>query len=206
MTLERQAFGKTGEDLAVAELERRGYAILARRYRTKHGEIDIVARDGETMVFVEVKARATAEFGTAAEAVTRRKQRRLASMAVDYLARNQIDERALPLRRRRDRRRRGNGGHHRVSERVRCLTPVAGGRRACGTLRASHGRSGAAASTTASGNNSVVECDLAKVEVAGSNPVSRSNLESAGSPAPRLAAFTPPALRRRLRSGRSIAR
>src|SRR6476660_1666880 len=57
---------------------------------------------------------------------------------------------------------------------------------------------------TVGGNNSVVECDLAKVEVAGSNPVSRSNIESAGPPAPRLALCTPPALRRRLRSGRSI--
>jgi putative endonuclease len=90
MTVERQAFGKTGEELAIAELERRGYAVLARRYRTKHGEIDIVARDGETIVFVEVKARATAEFGTAAEAVTRRKQLQLASMAADYLARNRL--------------------------------------------------------------------------------------------------------------------
>jgi putative endonuclease len=90
VTLGRQAFGKTGEDLAVAELERRGYAILARRYRTAHGEIDIIARDGETTVFVEVKARATAEFGTAAEAVTVRKQRKLTAMAVDYLARNQL--------------------------------------------------------------------------------------------------------------------
>ena len=90
MTFERQAFGKTGEDRAVDELERRGYAVLARRYRTKHGEIDIVARDGETTVFVEVKARATAEFGTAAEAVTRRKQLKLASMARDYLARNDL--------------------------------------------------------------------------------------------------------------------
>lgn len=96
MTVERQAFGKTGEDLAVDELERRGYAVLARRYRTKHGEIDIVARDGETTVFVEVKARATAEFGTAAEAVTRPKQRRLVSMAADYLTRNQLTN--LPCR------------------------------------------------------------------------------------------------------------
>ncbi len=70
MTLQRQELGKSGEDLAVAELERRGYAILARRYRTRHGEIDVVARDGETTVFVEVKARTTGEFGTAAEAVT----------------------------------------------------------------------------------------------------------------------------------------
>ena len=85
MTHRRQQLGKTGESLAVEELERRGYAIVARRYRTKYGEIDIVAEDGETLVFVEVKARASAEFGTAAEAVTRRKQRRLVRMARDYV-------------------------------------------------------------------------------------------------------------------------
>src|SRR5687768_18255293 len=54
-----------GENIAAGELERRGYEILARRYRTRHGEIDIVASDEGTIVFVEVKARATAEFGTA---------------------------------------------------------------------------------------------------------------------------------------------
>jgi len=90
MTMQRQALGIRGEECAVAELERRGYAILARRYRTRHGEIDIVARDGETVVFVEVKAKETAEFGTAAEAVTVRKQRRVISMAVDYLARHRL--------------------------------------------------------------------------------------------------------------------
>jgi putative endonuclease len=88
MTIERQAFGKWGEDLAIAELERRGYAIIERRYRTRHGEIDIVARDGDVLVFVEVKARATAQAGTAAEAVTSWKQRRLVRMATDYLARH----------------------------------------------------------------------------------------------------------------------
>ena len=93
MTIERQALGKTGEDLAVEELERQGYAILARRYRTRHGEIDIVARDGDTTVFVEVKVRVTGECGTAAEAVTPSKQRRLASMAVDFLARNRLMDR-----------------------------------------------------------------------------------------------------------------
>jgi putative endonuclease len=96
MTFARQTFGKAGEDLAVAELERRGYEITARRYRTRHGEIDIVARDGETVVFVEVKARTTAEFGTAAEAVTRAKQRRLVRMAIEYIAHNDI--RDVPLR------------------------------------------------------------------------------------------------------------
>ncbi len=48
VTVARQTLGKTGEDLAAAELERRGYAVLARRYRTRHGEIDIVAQDGDT--------------------------------------------------------------------------------------------------------------------------------------------------------------
>jgi putative endonuclease len=90
MTMRRQVLGKQGEEAAAEELERRGYAIVARRYRTRHGEIDIVARDGETIVFVEVKAKESAEFGTAAEAVTARKQRRVMSMAVDYLARNRL--------------------------------------------------------------------------------------------------------------------
>lgn len=90
MTIERQLLGKSGEDLAAAILEERGYEILARRYRTRHGEIDIVARNDGTLVFVEVKARTTSEFGTAAEALTRWKRRRLARMAADYLARNEI--------------------------------------------------------------------------------------------------------------------
>lgn len=75
-----------GEDLAVKELQRRGYAILARGYRTRFGEIDIVAQDEETIVFVEVKARRTRRCGTAAEAVSVTKQRRIAAMALDYLA------------------------------------------------------------------------------------------------------------------------
>jgi putative endonuclease len=90
MTVQRQILGKRGEDVAVEELERRGYTILARRYRTRHGEIDVVAQDGETIVFVEVKVKETREFGTAAEAVGVRKQRRIVSMAVDYLARNRL--------------------------------------------------------------------------------------------------------------------
>jgi putative endonuclease len=92
MTMERQVLGKTGETLAAEELERRGYAILDQRYRTRHGEIDIIARDGETIVFVEVKVRQTSDKGTAAEAVAPAKQRRLVSMAVDYLARHGLHE------------------------------------------------------------------------------------------------------------------
>ncbi|MEO7274373.1 MAG: YraN family protein [Vicinamibacterales bacterium] len=93
MTAHRQKLGKTGEDLAVAELEARGYAILARRYRTRHGEIDVVARERDTTVFVEVKARTSREFGGGADAVTAWKQRRLVSMASDYLVRHRLTER-----------------------------------------------------------------------------------------------------------------
>ena len=93
MTLARQQLGKRGEHLAVEELERRGYSILARRYRTRCGEIDIVAEEGDTLVFVEVKARETAEFGTAAEAVTPDKMRRVVRMAEDYLMRHQVVDR-----------------------------------------------------------------------------------------------------------------
>ena len=86
----RQSLGKTGEDIACAELERLGYAILERRYRTRYGEIDVVARHGRTIVFVEVKARLGREFGGAASAVTVLKQRRIVQMAVDYLARRHL--------------------------------------------------------------------------------------------------------------------
>ena len=89
----RQMLGLVGEELASRELTARGYAILARRYRTPRGEIDIVADDRGTLVFVEVKARETAEFGSASEAVTPSKQRRLVRMAHDYLTRERIFDR-----------------------------------------------------------------------------------------------------------------
>ena len=93
MTRHRQSLGETGENLAVQTLTDRGYAILARRYRTRHGEIDIVAEHEGTVVFVEVRARATAEFGRAADSVTDAKQRKVTAMAVDYLARHHITNR-----------------------------------------------------------------------------------------------------------------
>ena len=88
----RHVLGRFGEDLACAELERRGYRILARGYRTRFGEIDIVARDGETTVFVEVKTREGEDFGGGAAAVTVHKQRRLTHMAVDYLSRHRLHD------------------------------------------------------------------------------------------------------------------
>ena len=89
----RQSLGELGETLACEELRRRGYAILERRYRTRYGEIDIVARHGDVLVFVEVKARAGEAFGTGAEAVTRYKQRRVAQMAADFLVRRRLQDR-----------------------------------------------------------------------------------------------------------------
>jgi len=82
----RQDIGHQGEDLAVQELQRRGCAILARNYRTRFGEIDIVAEEGDEVIFVEVKARRSAAYGEAGESVPYWKQRRIAAMALDYLA------------------------------------------------------------------------------------------------------------------------
>ena len=87
-TLHQSTLGVRGENLACHELRRRGYDILARRYRTRHGEIDIIAREGEVLVFVEVKTRASHRFGSPLAAVTRAKQRRLTLMALDYLSRS----------------------------------------------------------------------------------------------------------------------
>ena len=86
----RVSLGKLGEDLAVVELERRGYEILDRRYRKRGGEIDIIARDGPTTVFVEVKTREDCEFGTGGESVRRWKQRRMTGVAMDWASRHGI--------------------------------------------------------------------------------------------------------------------
>ncbi len=88
--MDRQALGRSGEDVACDALRRRGYEILERRYRTRYGEIDIICRQGDLLVFVEVKARIGRQFGTALEAVTRSKQCRVAAMATDYLTRRHI--------------------------------------------------------------------------------------------------------------------
>ncbi|HEX3703990.1 MAG TPA: YraN family protein [Vicinamibacterales bacterium] len=90
MSRDKVIFGKTGEDLACEELTRRGYEIVARRCRLHGGELDVIARDGDTLVFVEVKARDGHAFGDAAEAVTAFKRRRIAHLALDYVTRHQL--------------------------------------------------------------------------------------------------------------------
>src|SRR5436190_20805264 len=96
MSQSRIALGKTGEDLACRELERRGYAIVARRYRTRGGELDIIARDGPTLVFVEVKARDGGAFGEPGEAITATKRRRMMTVAMEYMMRHHLS--ACPSR------------------------------------------------------------------------------------------------------------
>jgi len=86
MTHGRQVLGRAGEDLAARHLESKGYRLLARRYRTRLGEIDLVASIGRTLVFVEVKTRAGTGFGRPEEAVGVAKQAKLARMAAIFLA------------------------------------------------------------------------------------------------------------------------
>ena len=76
--------GDRGERAAARYLRRRGLRVLARGYRTRYGEIDLIARDGDTLVFVEVKAR---RRGVPAEAVTAEKQRRITLAALHFLRR-----------------------------------------------------------------------------------------------------------------------
>ena len=79
--------GDAGERLAARYLRRQGYTILARRYRTSLGELDLVARDGDCVVFVEVKTRRSQDAGHPAEAVHRSKQAQLTRLALAFLKR-----------------------------------------------------------------------------------------------------------------------
>ena len=78
--------GKRAEDLAARFLEKRGFSILTRNFRCRGGEIDLVCRDGKTLVFVEVRLRRNVTFGGAAASITLTKQRRIILAAQHYLA------------------------------------------------------------------------------------------------------------------------
>jgi putative endonuclease len=85
MTKERLSLGRMGEDVAAKILKGAGYRIIERNYRCRGGEIDIVALDGKTVVFVEVKTRSSEEYGSPQLAVDGRKQRQLTRAAMTYL-------------------------------------------------------------------------------------------------------------------------
>ena len=77
--------GQEKEQIACRYLERRGLRLVARNHRCRHGEVDLVMRDGDVLVFVEVRYRGSMRFGTAAETVDAHKQRRVAAAAGHYL-------------------------------------------------------------------------------------------------------------------------
>lgn len=88
--------GQTGEDLAVCYLENQGYTIVERNYRKRIGEIDIIARDGEYLVFIEVKTRSNRRFGSPFDAVDFRKQQQISRVALAFMTQHRFGE--VPVR------------------------------------------------------------------------------------------------------------
>jgi putative endonuclease len=88
--------GQTGEDLAVCYLENQGYTIVERNYRKRIGEIDIIARDGEYLVFIEVKTRSNRRFGSPFDAVDFRKQQQISRVALAFMTQHRCGE--VPVR------------------------------------------------------------------------------------------------------------
>ena len=89
---DRDALGRAGEDLAAKHLQSLGYRIIARRERVLRGDIDIVALDGRTVVFVEVRSRSDTRHGHPAETVGPVKQRRIAELANAYIRRHRLQD------------------------------------------------------------------------------------------------------------------
>lgn len=89
---QRRVLGNAGEDAALKYLKKRGYALLARNYRAVRCELDLVMREGETVVFVEVKARASARYGLGREAVTAAKRENILRAAKHYLMEHKLFE------------------------------------------------------------------------------------------------------------------
>ena len=87
----RKKLGQRGEDLAAAHLEEQGYVVRERNWRCTAGEMDIVAEDGDCLVFVEVRTRRGRAFGTPEESVTPAKQAKLVEVAQTYLHENDWD-------------------------------------------------------------------------------------------------------------------
>ena len=93
--MDRKRLGQDGEILACGYLKRKGYNIITRNFRCRNGEIDIIARDKETIVFCEVKARRNRKFGEPFEAVDKYKQVRLRRLAKGYLQRTKKEEKSI---------------------------------------------------------------------------------------------------------------
>jgi len=92
MAIDKLAIGRMGEEAATKALKKNGYRIVARNFRCRFGEIDIIAKDGKTLVFVEVKTRASDAFGTPGAGVDARKQRHMINASSIYMNENGLDE------------------------------------------------------------------------------------------------------------------
>ena len=84
--MKKKELGDLGEKAARAYLEKRGYKVLESNFRSREGEIDLIALHGEVVVFAEVKARTSHALGTPQEAVTPRKLEKIKNVALEYLA------------------------------------------------------------------------------------------------------------------------
>jgi putative endonuclease len=91
----RRRLGNAGEDAVAAWYEAAGYRVVDRNWRCREGELDVVAARGDTLVFCEVKTRASTRFGAPVEAVTAAKQRRLRMLAARWLADHDLRRRTL---------------------------------------------------------------------------------------------------------------
>ena len=85
MSKRKQEIGKKGETVAVHYLKKQGYRIIEQNYRSKAGEIDIIAREKQSLVFVEVKTRSSRSFGSPKWAITPKKQKAISMAALYYL-------------------------------------------------------------------------------------------------------------------------
>jgi putative endonuclease len=88
VTKERLDLGKWGEDMALKKVKKLGYRCLARNYRCPLGEVDLIARDGDSLVFIEIKTRRGRSLEYAKEAVNQRKRRQLSKVALNYMKSN----------------------------------------------------------------------------------------------------------------------
>lgn len=85
--------GRRGEDLAASHVRELGWEILERNYRTRFGEIDLVCQDRGTIIFVEVKTRASSDVARPDQSVTQRKQAKLRRLVEEYLVRHNLESR-----------------------------------------------------------------------------------------------------------------
>jgi putative endonuclease len=79
------SLGKEGEEIALRYFRKRGYGIIERNYRTPFGEIDLIAKDGDVIVFIEVKTRADSAFGRPFEAVDRKKREKMRKVSLSFM-------------------------------------------------------------------------------------------------------------------------